>query len=123
MTAFSAAVAVVGNTVGLAATVSEGAAAEAPTSRLGAAIAADISERDKAAARRNRALDLREQAAQAAESRLRAATCGWRVSPSPDRPPPPSGSPGRWWRSRKPLPPARQRSRSSPNPGAPRRCG
>ena len=73
MTAFSAAVAVVGNTVGLAATVSEGAAAEAPTSRLGAAIAADISERDKAAARRNRALDLREQAAQAAESRLRAA--------------------------------------------------
>jgi flagellar motility protein MotE (MotC chaperone) len=73
MTAFSAAVAVVGNTVGLAATVTEGAAAEAPTSRLGAAIAADISERDKAAARRNRALDMREQAAQAAESRLRAA--------------------------------------------------
>jgi flagellar motility protein MotE (MotC chaperone) len=73
MTAFSAAIAVVSNTVGLAATVTEGAAVEAPTSRLGAAIAADISERDKAAARRNRALDLREQAAQAAESRLRAA--------------------------------------------------
>ncbi len=72
LTAFSAAVAVVGNTVGLAATVTEGAAAEAPTSRLGAAIASDISERDKAAARRNRALDMREQAAQAAESRLRA---------------------------------------------------
>ena len=73
LTAFSAAVAVVGNTVGLAATVSDGAAAEAPTSRLGVAIASDISARDTAAARRNRALDLREQAAQAAESRLRAA--------------------------------------------------
>jgi flagellar motility protein MotE (MotC chaperone) len=75
LTAFSAGVAMVCNTVGLAATVTEGgaAAAEAPTSRLGVAIAADITARDKAAARRNRALDLREQAARAAESRLQAA--------------------------------------------------
>jgi len=75
LTAFSAGVAMVCNTVGLAATVTEGGevAAEAPTSRLGVAIAADITARDKAAARRNRALDLREQAARAAEARLQAA--------------------------------------------------
>lgn len=45
--------------------------AEAQT-RLGAAIGQDVNARDRAAAQRNRALELREQAARAAEARLKA---------------------------------------------------
>lgn len=43
-----------------------------PETRLGASIKQDIARRDQEAARRNRALDLREQAARAAEQRLQA---------------------------------------------------
>ncbi len=64
--AAAAAASVVAN--GVAAT----SAPEAPKTRLGAAIESDIGARDAAAARRNRALDLREQAARAAEARLQA---------------------------------------------------
>ena len=49
------------------------AAAEAPETRLGASVQQSAVDRDKAAARRQRALDLREQAAQATEARLQAA--------------------------------------------------
>lgn len=43
-----------------------------PPTRMGVSIQQSIQERDKAAARRNRALDLREQTARAAEERLKA---------------------------------------------------
>ena len=48
-------------------------AAAEPETRLGASIQQSAVDRDKAAARRQRALDLREQAAQATEARLQAA--------------------------------------------------
>lgn len=41
-----------------------------PETRLGASIKQDVARRDQEAARRNRALELREQAARAAEQRL-----------------------------------------------------
>lgn len=44
----------------------------AQQTRLGSAIEADLGARDSAAAKRNRALDIREQAARAAEARLQA---------------------------------------------------
>lgn len=44
----------------------------APETRLGASIRQDVAKRDQEAARRKRALDLREQAARAAEQRLQA---------------------------------------------------
>lgn len=46
--------------------------AKAPATRLGVAIKDDIATRDKSAASRARALDLREQAARATEERLKA---------------------------------------------------
>lgn len=49
-----------------------GADNAAPQTRLGASIAEDIDARDQQAARRKRALDLREQAARATEQRLQA---------------------------------------------------
>lgn len=52
-----------------AAAVAEG---PPPPTRMGVSIKQSVEERDKAAARRNRALDLREQAARAAEARLKA---------------------------------------------------
>lgn len=67
LTAAAASAATVGNTVGLAAASGEQGA---PRSRLGVAIADDMQQRDKAAGRRGRALDLREQAVRAAEVRL-----------------------------------------------------
>lgn len=48
------------------------AEAPAPPTRMGVSIKQSVEERDRAAARRNRALDLREQAARAAEARLKA---------------------------------------------------
>ncbi|NWP28970.1 hypothetical protein GY984_25070, partial [Escherichia coli] len=45
---------------------------EADQTRLGNAITQDLSDRDVAAARRKRGLDLREQAAKAASARLAA---------------------------------------------------
>lgn len=55
--------------------VAHGAALSAPAaepqSRMGVSIQQSMSERDRAAARRNRALDLREQAARATEERLK----------------------------------------------------
>ncbi|WP_114955026.1 MotE family protein [Sphingosinicella terrae] len=47
-------------------------AAKAPETRLGASIKQDMTARDQELARRNRALELREQAARAAEQRLAA---------------------------------------------------
>lgn len=44
----------------------------APETRLGASIRQDVAQRDQETARRNRQLDLREQAARAAEQRLQA---------------------------------------------------
>ena len=55
--------------------VANGAAVSAPAAqetRMGVSIKQSVKERDRAAAERNRALDLREQAARAAEERLKA---------------------------------------------------
>lgn len=71
MTAGSALAAVVGNAVGLSAQPLEPLPIQ---SRLGAAIADDANIRDRAAARRGRTLDLREQAVRAAEARLKSDT-------------------------------------------------
>ncbi|HEX8484315.1 hypothetical protein [Sphingomonas sp.] len=67
LTAVSAAVATIGNAVGLAASPREPQA----RSRLGVAIADDVSARNRAATQRGRTLDLREQAVRAAERRLK----------------------------------------------------
>jgi len=71
LTAGAASIAAIGNAVGLAAP-GPMAGGTAERTRLGVQIAEDLSQRDKAAARRGRALDLREQAARAAEARLKA---------------------------------------------------
>lgn len=68
LTAGASALAVVANAASIAAPGGQ----EAPKSRLGNSIEQDLSERDAAAARRKRGLDLREQAAKAAEARLQA---------------------------------------------------
>jgi flagellar motility protein MotE (MotC chaperone) len=68
MTAAASALAVVANASSIAATASQ----STPKTRLGSAIEQDLSERDAAAARRKRALDLREQAAKATQTRLQA---------------------------------------------------
>jgi flagellar motility protein MotE (MotC chaperone) len=53
--------------------VANGAALSAPAdTRMGVSIKQSVTERDRVAAGRNRALDLREQAARAAEERLKA---------------------------------------------------
>ena len=70
LTAAAASVAAVAN--GVSAASPDGAAGDAARTRLGVAIGQDMNARDQAAARRNRALDLREQAARAAEQRLKA---------------------------------------------------
>ncbi len=54
------------------ATVAAGPAEPAPATRMGVSIKQAASERDSAAARRDRALDLREQAARATEARIKA---------------------------------------------------
>lgn len=51
-------------------------APSAPETRLGASIKHDLAQRDQDAARRNRQLELREQAARAAEQRLQAGMGG-----------------------------------------------
>lgn len=68
MTAAASALAVVANAASIAAPGGQ----EAPKTRLGNAIEQDLADRDAAAARRKRGLDLREQAAKAAETRLQA---------------------------------------------------
>ncbi len=68
MTAAASALAVVAN----AATIAAGPQDTSGKTRLGNSIEQDLSERDAAAARRKRGLDLREQAAKAAEARLQA---------------------------------------------------
>lgn len=69
LTAGVAGMAVVAN----AATIATGAQDNSPnTTRLGNAITQDMNDRDAAAARRRRGLDLREQAAKAASARLAA---------------------------------------------------
>ncbi|WP_404337389.1 magnesium transporter MgtE N-terminal domain-containing protein [Sphingomonas sp. MMS12-HWE2-04] len=68
LTAGAAGLAVVANAASIAAPDGQ----QAPKTRLGNSIEQDISERDAAAARRKRGLDLREQAAKAAEARLQA---------------------------------------------------
>jgi len=70
LTAAVAAMAVLANGVSLASpTVT---APEAPQTRLGNSIGQELGARDQAAARRNRALELREQAAKATEARIKA---------------------------------------------------
>lgn len=66
LTAAAAGLAVVANVVNAA------APAATPTTRLGVSIDADVTARDKAAVRRKRTLDLRENAARATEARLKA---------------------------------------------------
>lgn len=88
LTGAVAGIAMIGNAVGLA------AAADTPgQTRLGTAIGDDIGQRDKAANRRNRGLDLREQAVRAAEARLKsqAATTPAPAAnaPAANAPPPP----------------------------------
>lgn len=68
MTAAAAALGVVANAAALATGPQDSAA----KTRLGTSIEQDLSERDAAAARRKRGLDLREQATKAAEARLQA---------------------------------------------------
>lgn len=68
LTAATAALAIVANAVDAAAPSTKGA----PQTRLGSAIETDLGARDASAAQRNRALDVREQAARAAEARLQA---------------------------------------------------
>lgn len=69
LTAGAAGLAVVAN----ATTIATGAQDNSPTTtRLGNAITQDMNDRDAAAARRKRGLDLREQAAKAASARLAA---------------------------------------------------
>ena len=70
LTAAVAAASAIAN--GVSAASPTDAATEASQTRLGAAIDRDIDARDRAAAQRNRALDLREQATRAAEARLKA---------------------------------------------------
>ena len=60
-----------------------------PPTRMGVSIKQSLQERDKEAARRNRALDLREQAARAAEERLKSglqapAQAGMRAGAKPE---------------------------------------
>ncbi|MBB5710777.1 MotE family protein [Sphingomonas xinjiangensis] len=68
MTAAASALAVVANAASIAAPDAQ----NAPKTRLGNSIEQDLSASDAAAARRKRGLDLREQAAKAAEARLQA---------------------------------------------------
>ncbi len=89
MTAASAAVAMVGNAVGLAAMPSEAqASGSQASSRLGVAIADDLGARDQAAVRRGRALAMREQAVRATEARLKAEAAGRQdaAAPAPGQP-------------------------------------
>lgn len=67
LTAAATAIAGIANAIGMAAPDTA-----VPKSRLGVAIADDVAARDQGAARRGRALDLREQAIKAAEARLKA---------------------------------------------------
>jgi len=69
LTAAASALAVVANASTIATTATQG---NTPKTRLGSAIDQDIAERDAAAARRKRGLDLREQATKAAQARLEA---------------------------------------------------
>ena len=64
--------------------IANGAAISAPAAqetRMGVSIKQSVKERDRAAAERNRALDLREQAARAAEERLKAEMQNGQVAP------------------------------------------
>lgn len=70
LTAGVAAAAAMANGVSLASP--SAAATEAPQTRLGNSIGQELGARDQAAARRNRSLDLREQAAKATEARIKA---------------------------------------------------
>ncbi|WP_188054501.1 MotE family protein [Sphingosinithalassobacter sp. CS137] len=72
LTAAASALAVVANGVTAATPEPQAQSAPAASTRLGNEIEQDLSARDAAAARRRRALDLREQAARAAEARLQA---------------------------------------------------
>ena len=64
---------VFGGTAALSVVAHAAAVAEGPQpTRMGMSIKQSVEERDKAAARGNRALDLREQTARAAEERLKA---------------------------------------------------
>jgi flagellar motility protein MotE (MotC chaperone) len=69
MTAAVSALAVVANASTIASTATQN---NAPKTRLGTSIDQDIADRDTAAARRKRGLDLREQATKAAQARLQA---------------------------------------------------
>lgn len=70
-----------------------GAGEAAPPTRMGVSIEQDLTARDQAAARRNRMLDMREQAAKAAEQRLRTSleaqqqTAAPRAAPATPTPP------------------------------------
>lgn len=70
-----------------AAAVANGIAAASPDpvpqSRLGVAIGSDLGARDQAAARRSRALDLREQTAKAIENRMKEALAPQSVPATP----------------------------------------
>lgn len=68
LTAATAALAVVANAVDATTLASKAV----PQSRLGSAIETDLGARDASSAQRNRALDMRERAARAAEARLQA---------------------------------------------------
>lgn len=76
MLAGVAGIAVIANGVALSAPA-------APETRMGVSIKESVKERDRAAAERNRALDLREQAARAAEERLKADMQARQTAPKP----------------------------------------
>lgn len=67
---------------GLSAVANAVAGPAEPQTRMGASIGRDLAQKDRAAAQRNRSLDMREQAARAAEQRLKAAAA---AAPQPKR--------------------------------------
>jgi len=90
MTAVTASVSLVANAI---ATANPAATTGVGKTRLGTAIDDDLNARDADAARRARALDLREQAARAAEARLKAQLEAQKAEQSPATDPnaPPPG--------------------------------
>jgi flagellar motility protein MotE (MotC chaperone) len=83
LTALAAASAAVANGVTAVSPAAKSPASSAPKTRLGVSIGQELGTQDQVAARRKRALDLREQAARAAEGRLKGQLEAQQQSPEP----------------------------------------
>ena len=86
LTAAAAGLAVVANVADAAAPPPAPPASDAQRTRLGVSIGEDLGQRDREAARRRRALALREQAARATEARLKAEMESRAPAATPERP-------------------------------------